>query len=218
MNYYCHRERRPFSENIFFDGSKKFIVIKDGDEYFRLYEDGEKEKYNSPFIIKESIENGLYLHAPNDILEKFGIKMETIKYYTNKSGRPYKMGDLYYIVAFQGRKSWRVYNNKTVSTACVHSLRDQNLRIGEYKLASAEILKEFGIENFIEDGYYGDSNFKSFKCGESEFVLLRTDGNWETAMVSGPDFDVPDALKGSEMANEYDKDVISGNFKKVEIE
>lgn len=147
-----------------------------------------------------------------------------IKYYVQSSGQPFY--DLWsereYLIALDGGLTREIYRNNTRSELRINTGRVRNINNGQYKLASNEILKKFGLLN-VEDGFYGDSNYKPFVMpnvldDDSVFVLERKDGNWESAMISGPDFSEPDALKGSKITDEYDNNVLNGNFKPVEIQ
>lgn len=147
-----------------------------------------------------------------------------IKYYVQSNGGPFY--DLWsereYLIALDGELTQDVSRNNIRSELRINHVRIRNINNGKYKLASEKVLKEFGVSS-VKDGFYGDSNYKPFVIpnvldDDSVFILERKDGNWEAAMISGPDFSKPDALKGSKIADEYDKDVLNGNFKPVEIQ
>ena len=149
-----------------------------------------------------------------------------IKYYYKK-GRNCSFLDIItgerYLIAHNDESglTWSVYKNRKTS-AKQNTFINKCIKDGDYALVDEKTLKDFGIFG-VKDGFYGDSEYKPFVMPDSSgedsvFVLERKDGNWETAMVSGPDFSEPDAKKDSKIADEYDNDVLEGNFKKVEIQ
>ena len=91
-------------------------------------------------------------------------------------------------------------------------------------VASKEILKEFNISK-VADGYYSNSKTKGFnvwqvigdKKKRSSYLMSRNGGDWETVMISGPDFS-NDFKKDSPEAISFDAKVESGEWVKVEVE
>ena len=149
-----------------------------------------------------------------------------IKYYYKK-GRNCSFLDIItgerYLIAYNDESgfTWSVYKNKKTS-ARQNTFIAKCIKEGDYALVDEKTLIDFGIFG-VKDGFYGDSQHKpfvisNFSWEDSVFVLERKDGNWETAMISGPDFSEPDAKKGSKAADEYDNNVLNRNFKQVEIQ
>lgn len=96
------------------------------------------------------------------------------------------------------------------------------------------MLSQFGVFE-IEDGYYIPANSDGFvksitvyknieddrsgkyKTLQIKYTMRRENGNWESALISGDDFEVNYPAE-SEEARKLDNQVLSGEIVKVEVE
>jgi hypothetical protein len=145
-------------------------------------------------------------------------------YYANNLGKPFPSftNHINFIFSVNENEVLEIYkNSKPIKRGDVENF-PRWIKQGLLTPASEKLIKEY--VGLVEDGYYGGADGKGFRVSQtingknrrSVYVMLRTAGDWESQMVTGPDF-VNDFKKDSLEAAGFDEKVKSGEWKKVEV-
>ena len=139
-----------------------------------------------------------------------------MKYYSNPQGRAF--GQMYEhrewgkrLIGFDGKTTYNVFANGKIEPISYDGVYQFNCWINSRDIipASDELLKEFGL---TKTGFYIAKSRKPFsvKANHEEFSRyvweLKENGDWEPAMIEGPDYDVY-YKAGSARAIRFDKKV-----------
>lgn len=145
-------------------------------------------------------------------------------YYVNSDGRPflnYTNGN-YFLFSINGDEVIEIYKkNESIKRDDTGNF-PRWIKQGLLIPASQRLIEEY--TGAVQDGYYGGADGKGFRVSQtingknrrSVYVMFRTAGDWESQMVTGPDF-INDFKKGSLEAAGFDEKVKSGEWKKVEV-
>lgn len=149
------------------------------------------------------------------------------EYYVGMNGQAFlTYGDKKeFLYVIEGNDVFKLFKGgeKLLSEGDKASSFSSYLRNGLVKKAPEEILNQFNASK-VADGYYSNSKTKGFsvwqtigdKKKRSIYLMLRNGGDWETVMISGPDF-CNDFKKGSLEAAGFDEKVENGEWIKVEV-
>lgn len=150
------------------------------------------------------------------------------EYYIDSNGRPFETYPekvkFLYMVEDNKVFTFKINGEKVITGLVKAASFPGYVKDGLAKIATDEILKQFNISK-IADGYYADSKRKGFgvwqtignKKKRSIYLMSRNGGDWETVMISGPDFS-NDFKKDSPEAISFDAKVENGEWIKVEVE